>query len=332
MAYDGRIMRRAVQKFEEDRREREEQFQTRREAIFRRQPRLRQIEAELSGTASRIIAAAMRRGTDPLPAVEVLRDENLGLQAEKRRLLEQMGYPEDALEEKPRCPLCGDTGYRNGGVCRCLKQYYAREQQKELSRMLDLGTQSFETFSLDWYSETRNLRMGLSSRENMEWVYNTCRTYAETFTPGVSGNLLLMGGTGLGKTFLSAAIARVVSEKGCSVVYDTAGSIFRRFESQKFRREDGEEADADVERVLHCDLLILDDLGSELTTPFIQSALYELVNTRLITGKHTVISSNLSLRDIALRYSGQVSSRIAGEYRLLEFWGEDIRKLKNSSF
>ena len=101
MAYDGRILRRAVQKFEEDRRAREQQFQTRREVIFRRQPRLREIESELSGTASRIIAAAMRRGTDPLPAVEVLRDENLGLQAEKRRLLSQMGYPEDALEEAP---------------------------------------------------------------------------------------------------------------------------------------------------------------------------------------------------------------------------------------
>ena len=240
MAYDGRILRRAVQKFEEDRRAREQQFQTRREVIFRRQPRLREIESELSGTASRIIAAAMRRGTDPLPAVEVLRDENLGLQAEKRRLLSQMGYPEDALEEAPVCPLCGDTGYRNGGVCRCLKKYYAREQQKELSRMLDLGTQSFETFSLDWYSRERNFTAGISPRENMEWVYNTCRTYAMNFAPGVSGNLLLTGGTGLGKTFLSAAIARVVSEKGCSVVYDTAGSIFRRFESQKFRREDGE--------------------------------------------------------------------------------------------
>lgn len=332
MAYDGRIMRRAVQKFEEDRREREEQFQTRREAIFRRQPRLRQIEAELSGTASRIIAAAMRRGTDPLPAVEVLRDENLGLQAEKRRLLEQMGYPEDALEEKPRCPLCGDTGYRNGGVCRCLKQYYAREQQKELSRMLDLGTQSFETFSLDWYSETRNLRMGLSPRENMEWVYNTCRTYAETFTPGVSGNLLLMGGTGLGKTFLSAAIARVVSEKGCSVVYDTAGSIFRRFESQKFRREDGEEADADVERVLHCDLLILDDLGTEMTTAFVQSALYQIVNTRLMEKRATILSTNLSMvennNEIASRYSPQIASRIEGEYKVMPFFGEDIRILK----
>ena len=332
MAYDGRSMRRAVQKFEEDRRERERQFQTRREAIFRRQPRLRKIEAELAGTASRIIAAAMRRGTDPLPAVEVLRDENLGLQAEKRRLLEQLGCPEDALEEKPVCPLCGDTGYRNGGVCRCLKEYYAREQQKELSRMLDLGTQSFETFSFEWYSQKPDPRAEISPRENIGWVYRTCRAYAENFTPGTSGNLLMTGGTGLGKTFLSAAIARVVSEKGCSVVYDTAGSIFRRFESQKFRREDEEEADADVERVLHCDLLILDDLGTEMTTAFVQSALYQIVNTRLMEKRATILSTNLSMdednNEIASRYSPQIASRIEGEYEILPFFGEDIRRLK----
>lgn len=328
MAYDGRILRRAVQKFEEDRRAREQQFQTRREAIFRRQPRLREIESELSGTASRIIAAAMRRGTDPLPAVEVLRDENLGLQAEKRRLLTQMGYPEDALEEVPVCPLCGDTGYRNGGVCRCLKKYYAREQQKELSRMLDLGTQSFETFSLDWYSQARDPRMGISPRENMEWVYNTCRTYAMNFVPGVSGNLLLTGGTGLGKTFLSAAIARVVSGDGWSVVYDTAGRIFQRFEAQKFGREEGDGASADVERVLGCDLLILDDLGTEMTTAFVQSALYQIVNTRLLEKRPTILSTNLRVEALHSRYSPQIASRIEGEYQILPFFGEDIRRLK----
>ena len=198
--------------------------------------------------------------------------------------------------------------------------------------MLDLGTQSFETFSLDWYSRERNPRMGISAWDNMEWVYNTCRTYAMNFQPGVSGNLLLTGGTGLGKTFLSAAIARVVSEKGCSVVYDTAGSIFRRFESQKFRREEGEEADADVERVLHCDLLILDDLGTEMTTAFVQSALYQIVNTRLMEKRATILSTNLSMvennNEIASRYSPQIASRIEGEYQVMPFFGEDIRILK----
>ena len=192
--------------------------------------------------------------------------------------------------------------------------------------MLDLGTQSFETFSLDWYSRERNFTAGISPRENMEWVYNTCRTYAMNFAPGVSGNLLLTGGTGLGKTFLSAAIAREVSEKGHSVVYDTAGHIFAQFEQQKFTRE--EEADDHVERVLNCDLLILDDLGSEMTTSFVQSALYQIVNTRQMERRSTIISTNLTPGELARRYTPQIASRIEGEYTLLPFAGEDIRKLK----
>ena len=325
MAYDGKIMRRALQQFEEDRRMREERFQARRESVFRRQPRLREIEDELRSTMSRIITSALRHGTDPGPAVEVLREENLRIQEEKRQLLTQMGLPQDCLDEKPACALCGDTGYRNGQVCRCLRQYYAREQQKELSRMLDLGSQSFDTFSLDWYPQEYDSSFGSSARENMEKVYDICADYAHQFGKR-PGNLLLFGAPGLGKTFLSAAIAREVSGKGFSVVYDTAGRVFQRFEARKFTRE--EDAEGDVDRVLSCDLLILDDLGTEMTTAFVQSALYEIVNTRLMEKRATIISTNLSPDQLAQRYSPQVASRIEGEYQILPFVGEDIRKLK----
>ena len=327
MAYDGKIMRRALQRFEEDRRAREDRFQERRESIFRRQPRLKEIDAELRSTMSRIITSALRHGTDPAPAVAVLREENLRLQQEKRELLTRMGLPQDCLDEKPACVLCGDTGYRNGQVCRCLRSYYAREQQKELSRMLDLGNQSFETFSLNWYSEDCNPTLGISARENMDWVYRTCRKYAENFGPE-SGSLLLTGDPGLGKTFLSAAIAREVSGDGWSVVYDTASHIFDRFEARKFGREEGDEVSSDVDRVLNCDLLILDDLGTEMTTAFVQSALYQIINGRLMEKRSTIISTNLSPENIAQRYTPQIASRIEGEYQLLPFVGEDIRKLK----
>ena len=140
------------------------------------------------------------------------------------------------------------------------------------------------------------------------------------------GNLLLFGAPGLGKTFLSAAIAREVSSNGWSVVYDTAGRIFQRFEAQKFTRE--EDAGDDVDRVLNCDLLILDDLGTEMTTAFVQSALYQIVNTRLMEKKSTILNTNLMPGEIARRYSPQLASRIEGEYQLLPFFGEDIRKLK----
>lgn len=328
MAYDGRVLRRALQRFEEDRQEREHRFQERRESIFRRQPRLRQIDTELRATTSRIISSALRRGTDPLPALEVLRDENLSLQEEKRALLGKLGLPQDCLEDKPACPLCGDTGYRGGEMCRCLRSYYAREQQKELSRMLDLAGQSFESFSLDWYAEEALPHLGISPRENMEWVYRTCKRYADQFASPGSGNLLLTGPPGLGKTFLSAAIAREVSGDGWSVVYDTAAHVFQQFEDRKFGREEDQEAQGDVARVLSCDLLILDDLGTEMTTAFVQSTLYQILNSRLLERRPTILSTNLKVAELSGRYGAQTASRVEGEYQILTFFGQDIRLLR----
>ena len=247
------------------------------------------------------------------------------LQRERVQLLASLGYPADWLEEKPACTQCGDTGYVQGGVCPCLRAYYAREQLAELSRLLPLGEDSFETFSFDWYDSTVQPAFGVSPRENMERNFDVCRDYAYQFDRG-GGNLLLSGGTGLGKTFLSACIARVVSENGFSVVYDTAASVFSRFEDAKFRRDDGGSEDAD--RCMKCDLLILDDLGTEMTTAFVQSALYQIVNGRLMEKRATIISTNLAPEEIGSRYGRSVLSRLEGDYEILPFFGEDIRRLK----
>lgn len=158
---------------------------------------------------------------------------------------------------------------------------------------------------MDYYSMTIWPSFGTSPRGNMDLVFEICRSYAQSFETFFTKNLFLSGPPGLGKTFLSACIARAVSEKGFSVVYDTAGNIFAQFEARKFQRDsqDGREAKDETRRYLNCDLLILDDLGSELTTQFTQSALYELVNTRLVAGRRTVISSNLSMEEAGRRYS-----------------------------
>ena len=332
MSYDPNVLRRATQRLEEERRVRRDRTERLRAQAYAQQPRLLQLDRQLQGTMSRLVAAALRRGEDPAQAVRALREENLDLQRERAVLLGALGLPEDALDDKPACPLCGDTGWRGAKMCTCLKKLCAQEQIAELSKLLDLGEQSFDTFRIDYYSQTPWPGRGASPRENMELVYEVCLNYAQKFGRFYFKNLFLSGPPGLGKTFLSACIARAVSEEGFSVVYDTAGNIFAQFETRKFQRDsdDGREARDETRRYLNCDLLILDDLGSELTTQFTQSALYELLNSRLVAGRHTVISSHLSIEEAARRYSPQIASRLEGEYHVLHFFGDDIRLLKKN--
>ena len=326
MAYDGKVMRRALARFDEDKQRRAAEFADRQQRLFARAPRLRQIDEELRGTMSGVIAAALRQGEDPLPAIRRAQDENLELQRQRAELLVSLGYPMDYWEEKPACAVCGDTGYVGQKVCTCLQKYYKEEQIKELSRMLDLGSQRFENFSFTCYSDAIDRRMGVSPRAQMEENFDVCQDYAHQFGHRTE-SLLLFGDPGLGKTYLSACMARVVSEGGFSVVYDTAAHVFARMEAEKFRR-DGEDAESDVRRYENCDLLILDDLGTEMTTSFVQSALYQLLNGRLLSGKKTVINTNLTPGELGVRYGAAIQSRVEGEYRILPFFGEDIRKLK----
>ena len=326
MAVDGKIMRRAMARWQQEKQRHADEIQQRKRQLYAREPRLWQIETELSATMSRLITGALSDGSDPLPAIRVLRDENMDLQRERAELLAANGYPMDYLEDKPLCDKCGDTGFIKGVLCECLGSYCAQEQIRELSKMLDLGTQSFETFEFNWYDGAISSEIGISSREQMEENFDACRDYANQFGQR-SDNLLLCGEPGLGKTFLSACIARVVSQSGYSVVYDTAGHIFSQLEAVKFNREDAEKND-DAMRYENCDLLIIDDLGTEMLTAFVQSALYQLVNGRLLQGKKTVISTNLNPEELGSRYGGALRSRLEGEYRILPFFGEDIRRLK----
>ena len=330
MGYDLNVLRRATARLEENHKKNAEQKQRRRRKAYAQQPRLSQLDRAMRGTMAELIGATLRKGEDTASAVQEIREHNLALQREREELLARMGLKAEDLDDTPVCAVCGDTGWRGTVMCQCLKHLCAQEQIKELSKLLNLGEQSFDTFRLDYYSQTTYPGRGASPRENMELVYEVCLNYAQKFGRFYFKNLFLSGAPGLGKTFLSACIARTVSENGYSVVYDTAGNICAQFEARKFQRDaqDAQEAKDDTRRYLSCDLLILDDLGSELTTQFVQSALYELINTRMVAGKHTVISSNLSMEEAARRYSPQIASRLAGEYHELRFFGDDIRLLK----
>src|SRR5699024_3531535 len=222
----------------------------------------------------------------------------------------------------PACTKCGDSGWAGAEMCTCLKELCAQEQMKALTALLNLtDEQNFDRLRLDVYSD-QPWEGRRSPRQNTKRVVTVCEGFARRFADYHLQNPLLSGRTGLGETFLSGCIAREVSGRGYSVVYDTAISLFSTFEAKKFSRDLGQERQArdDTRRYLNCDLLILDDLGSELTTPLAQSTLYEVVNSRLQGGKHTIISTNLSMEQISARYTPQVVSRLAGAYQELTFY------------
>ena len=330
MSYDPNVLQRAAEQLEQRRKSHRTQIEQRRQQVYASQPRLAQIDRELRATMTGVYTAALRTGEDPGPALAQMRSRNLELQLERRAILGALGMGPEDLDDRPLCAECGDSGWKGAAMCSCLQELCTKEQIRALSDLLDLGSHTFDSFRPDYYSSVPDPTTGSSPRQTMEFVYDVCVNYAHKFGTFYFKNLFLSGAPGLGKTFLSACIARTVSEQGRSVVYTSAGDAFARFEEQKFARDP--DARDETRRYLNCDLLILDDLGCELTTQFVQSALYTIINTRLTAGLHTVVSSNLSMDEIAQRYSPQIASRLSGEYQVLHFVGEDIRQLKKNSF
>lgn len=320
MALDGKILARAREQIGHRHANNVAEHYLRQEKIYSQIPEIRRIDERLRTQMSELVGLTIKRSADLSVALKALEDESLALQAKKAELLHAAGYPVDYLEDIYSCPKCKDTGFIGSQMCSCLIEEYNRQLTSELSTLLKNSDERFENFDLSLYGE---------AREAMSIVYDTCREYASSFSER-SMNLLFQGGTGLGKTFLSACIARVVAQNGHSVCYDTAASALEAFEMKKFARdaEAAEKASTRVERMLECELMILDDLGTEMLTQISISALYTLINTRLVEGKKTIISTNLTDAELARRYTPQICSRIDGEFLKLPFAGTDIRKLK----
>ena len=325
---DGKLLARAKTAHGEKRRLNDEQYKLRLENAYTRAPRVRALDEELRAAISDLLIAALT--PDSGSQIEDIHLKSIELQELRRGELLRAGYSESYLDDEYMCPHCRDTGYIDTKICDCLMALYKEELSKSLSNLFKLGDETFDSFDLSYYDNTLAPDTGISPRRSMEIIYETCVEYARKFSKR-SMNLFFNGAPGLGKTFLSACIARVVADNGHSVVYDTASSIFAKFEDAKFSRaDDAEETRSEVKRYLECDLLIFDDLGTEMSTAFTISAMYEIINTRLVTGKKTIVSSNLTLYELRHRYSEQIMSRIEGEYQVLTFRGDDIRKKRNA--
>ncbi len=324
MAYSAQIVSRARQQLTAQKDQREAKLRQNLLQAYKEQPRLQEIDRQLRRSMTVAAQTVFSQGGDPREAMEQVKEANLALQAERAQLVAAHFAP-DFLDESPNCPKCDDAGYVGSTMCSCLRQLCAREQKQSLYKLL--GTQmQFSDFRLDYYPEQIDRNHGVSPRKIMELTLRLCRDYANGFQEGI-GNLLFVGNTGLGKTMLSACIADTVTDKGYSVVYESAPQLFAKLEKNRF--DPDEQSRAAAAEYAGCDLLIVDDLGTEMPGNFVTAALYSLLNDRLLSGKSMIVSTNLNIEEIAKRYSPQIASRMQGSFRGLTFVGEDIRVLKS---
>ena len=327
MAYSAEVMQRARARLAQAKEDRESENRQHLQEAYQQVPRLREIDMELRRTMAMAAQAVFVSGGDAREAMERVRMQNVSLQEERAKLAAEY-FEEGYLDDSPICDRCGGSGYIGSAMCECLTELCRQEQKKELT-LLSGGKENFSQFKLEYYSDMTDPKYGASPRLIMERNFRTCRSYAMTFSQH-SGNLLFVGGTGLGKTFLSACIAKTVADRGYSVIYETAGRLFSKLERAKFGSD--EEARKEAEKYNQCDLLIIDDLGTEMPGQFVTAALYSLVNDRLLENKPMVISTNLNVDEMSRRYSPQIASRLHGGFNRLTFVGEDIRVLKSKGY
>lgn len=283
-------------------------------ALHASSPELSRLDAELAGTGLKIFRAAVA-GRDIAP----IREENARLMSERADLLRSLGYAADYTDPHYACQKCSDSGYTTEGkMCSCLRELIFVESVKAsgIGRLIE--RQSFDNFDLGWYAAGEE-------RERMERNLGAAKSFAEGFSEANGANLLFVGKTGTGKTHLSTAIAKLVIERGFSVLYDSAQNIISAFEKDKFRSGYAR-FEAESEKYLEADLLILDDLGAEFSNQFTVSCLYNLLNTRQNKCLSTIVSTNLSPEELSAKYEDRIFSRLVGaETSILLFSGKDHR-------
>lgn len=278
-------------------------------------PRAEEISRAKSSLAAGI-ARAVLSGSDVKKQLTALRDKSMVLQAEYDQLLEANGLAQDMIDPDYSCMICQDTGFVDGRMCSCLSQLQKQLAYEQLNMNVPLDGSSFEKFSLDFYEG--------SAKKQMEQIYKYCTAYANNFHQH-SSSLLFRGATGLGKTHLSLAIASVATDKGFGVIYGSAQSFAVTLEKERFVRQEGPSQLTTEQKLQQCDLLILDDLGMEFQSSYVTAVIYNVINDRILSGRPTIISTNLSLKEMEGRYGARFVSRISGHFGSFEFMGSDIR-------
>ena len=310
-----------------------------RRIAFEAVPELQELDQAVAASAAKRVKQllspmdAHAAGGAAVPFRDLLRKMAGGMDPEqkRRKLLKEHSFPEDYLDPVYTCSKCRDTGLIGQKRCSCFERevislFYT---QSNLAKVLE--EENFSTFDMSFYPEDlKHPRTGKSSREIMEAAAAACRQFADGYMSGRQGGcLLLTGRAGVGKTFLTHCIAKELIDNGHSVIYYSAGELFDKLARSRFGREqdDGEDMTSD-EYLSGCELLIIDDLGTEMVNSFVGSALFQLLNSRISRGLGIVISTNLSVQELSRTYSERISSRILESFTLVEAFGTDIRVQK----
>ena len=322
MGYSAENVKRVRDEFQNKYRIAQAAAEERKRDLWEKIPEVRQLDMEIANVGLKGVKATISGGENARKTIEKLKAESLELQNIRAEILRSHGYPENYSSVRYECELCGDTGYLETKMCDCMKRalVLAGYESSGLGNLMQ--TQTFESFSLDFYKSNSE------SYEKMLHNYDFIKGFAENFSAKKCVNLALFGGTGLGKTHLSTAAAKTVIDRGYDVLYVTAVSMISDFERERFGNGYSDSDVDDLSRYYECDLLIVDDVGTEVTNQFTVSVLYNVINTRLSKQKSTMISTNLSPQELRGRYWDRIASRIFGEYTPLLFAGTDVRMQK----
>ena len=319
------IMQKALAEINRRRIQGEVEMMERDEEVSRLSPEFAAIRRELAATSVRLGKLIMSAPGNMEELLNKMAEENLSLQQREAELLLHYSLPADYLQRKYYCEKCKDTGFTDEGRCSCLLELARRMSAEEFQKNTALQLTGFEDFSLDYYSSEVDPDYRVVPKKIMADILDFCRKYAAGFTPGVKG-ILMQGDTGLGKTHLSLAIAAQVAEKGAVVLYDSAQNLLRQIEGEHFGRM---EQKGTLDAALNADLLILDDLGTEFASQFTLSMIYDILNTRFSQNRTTIVSTNLTARELEEKYSRRIVSRLYSCLTCLRFVGKDVRQQKS---
>lgn len=325
MNYSPEISAKAQKIIDERRTKANYQLEMRRREVYRNAPEAEEVERQAASAVTELTRLIISGQGDFQKSFERIKQNNLEAQSYVREILSSHGYPEDYLEIKYTCPLCEDKGYTEDGKrCHCFEELASKLSIEELNRSANMPDCDFEHFDIEYYPKTLDSN-GVVPYDKMKDVLLYCRKYAANFSCA-SESLLMLGKTGVGKTHLSIAIAKTVTANGFICAYGSVLNFLYEIEKEHFGR--GEQGKDTMSALLDADLLVMDDLGTENYTTFYESVLYNIINTRINTGKPTIVSTNLSTKELYDKYNERIISRIFGVYTLLRFYGKDIRQEK----